>query len=339
MPDLQTAWFLLVGVLLAGYAILDGFDLGVGALHLFLAKDDRERRILLNAVGPVWDGNEVWLLTAGGALFAAFPPVYATVFSGLYLALMLLLAALILRAVALEFRSKEESPSWRRFWDGAFAVGSVLPAVLFGVAMGNILRGLPLDAEGEFAGTFVSLLNPFALLVGLLALAMVVAQGAAWLHLKTEGALRERARSAALRAWWAFVVLWLAATAASAAAAPRLWGAYGSVLAWVAPATLTAALLAFRAALVGGRAGQAFLFSSIAIAALLGIVGQALYPFLVPPLGLASAGITIYDAASSPLTLKTMLAIALLGMPVVVAYTVFIYRRFRGPVVLDEASY
>jgi cytochrome d ubiquinol oxidase subunit II len=339
MPDLQTAWFLLVGVLLVGYAVLDGFDLGVGALHLVLAKDDRDRRVLLNAVGPVWDGNEVWLLTAGGALFAAFPPVYATVFSGLYLALMLLLAALILRAVALEFRSKEEWPAWRRFWDGAFAVGSVLPAVLFGVAMGNVLRGLPLDAEGEFAGTFVSLLNPFALLVGLLALAMVVMQGAAWLHLKTEGGLRERARSAGLMAWWAFVVLWLAATAASAATAPRLWAAYGSLLAWIAPVALAASLLAFRAALARGRAGLAFAFSSVAIAALLGIVGQSLYPYLLPPLGTGAGGLSIYDSASSPLTLKTMLAIALVGMPLVIGYTIFIYRRFRGPVVLDEVSY
>jgi cytochrome bd ubiquinol oxidase subunit II len=339
MPDLQTIWFLLVGVLLVGYAVLDGFDLGVGALHLLLAKDDRERRVLLNSVGPVWDGNEVWLLTGGGALFAAFPPVYATVFSGFYLALMLLLAMLILRAVAMEFRSKESAAAWRRFWDGAFAVSSALPAVLFGVALGNVLRGLPLDGEGEFAGTFLGLLNPFAVLVGLLALAMVVLQGACWLQLKTEAALRERARLAALRAWSAFGVLWLIATVASLGTAPRLWSAYRSILAWLAPLVLVAAMLALRVALVHGRAGRAFLLSSITIAALLGIVGQALYPSLVPALDPASTGLTIYNTASSPLTLKTMLAIALLGMPVVLGYTIFIYRSFRGPVVLDEASY
>jgi cytochrome bd ubiquinol oxidase subunit II len=339
MPDLQTAWFLLVGVLLAGYAILDGFDLGVGALHLVVAKDDRERRVLLNAVGPVWDGNEVWLLTGGGALFAAFPPVYATVFSGMYLALMLLLAALILRAVALEFRSKEPSRVWRSAWDRAFAVGSVLPAVLFGVALGNILRGLPLDAEGEFAGTFLGLLNPFALLVGVLALAMVVLQGAAWLQMKTEGELRARARAAAGRAWWAFLVLWIAATAAAWFVAPRLWHAYRSPLAWAAPAVLVAALVAMREATRRGFAGRAFASSSVAIGALLGIVGQGLYPFLVPALDGTGDGLSIYNSASSPLTLKTMLVIALAGMPVVLAYTVFIYRSFRGPVVLDEASY
>jgi cytochrome d ubiquinol oxidase subunit II len=339
MLDLQTAWFLLVGVLLAGYAILDGFDLGVGALHLVLARDDRERRVLLNSVGPVWDGNEVWLLTGGGALFAAFPPVYATVFSGLYLALMLLLTALILRAVALEFRSKEASPRWRTWWDRAFAAGSVLPAVLLGVAVGNILRGLPLDAEGEFAGTFLGLLNPFALVVGLLALAMVTMQGAAWLFLKTEAELRERARTAALRAGWAFFALWCVATAASGLAAPRTWQAYRSPLAWAAPAVVLVALAMMRNALVARQAGRAFTWSSIAIAALLGIVGQGLYPMLVPALGDAAAGLSIYNSASSPLTLRTMLVIALLGMPAVVAYTIFIYRSFRGPVMLDEASY
>ena len=191
--DLQTTWFLLVGVLLAGYTILDGFDLGVGTLHLFLAKDDRERRTSLNSIGPVWDGNEVWLLTGGGALFAAFPPVYATVFSGFYLALMLLLVALIVRAVSLEFRSKEASPRWRQGWDVAFAVSSALPALLFGVALGNVLRGVPLDADGEYAGTFFTLLNPFALVVGLGGLAMFVMQGACWLNLKTEGAMKARA--------------------------------------------------------------------------------------------------------------------------------------------------
>lgn len=339
MPDLQTTWFLLVGVLLAGYAILDGFDLGVGTLHLFLARDDRERRTLLNAVGPVWDGNEVWLLTAGGALFAAFPPVYATVFSGFYVALMLLLAALILRAVALEFRSKEEWPAWRRFWDGAFALGSSLPALLFGVAMGNVLRGLPLDGEGEFAGTFLGLLNPFALMVGLLSLAMFTWQGAAWLVLKTEGALQQRARAAAGRAWWAFVVLWLATTAASVVALPRAWAAYASPFAWVAPLALAAAVIGFRAALGRGRPGLAFALSSGAIASLLGIVGQGLYPYLVPALGETSAGLTVYSGASSSLTLKIMLAIALAGMPVVLGYTIYIYRCFRGPVVLDETSY
>jgi len=174
---LQVTWFLLIGVLLTGFAILDGFDLGVGVWHL-RARGDRERRTLLNAVGPVWDGNEVWLLTAGGALFAAFPPVYASVFSGFYMALMLLLLALIFRAVSMEFRGKVESDGWRRFWDLGFGLGSALPAILFGVAVGNIMRGIPLDADGNFTGTFFSLLHPYALATGLLSLAAFVCHGA-----------------------------------------------------------------------------------------------------------------------------------------------------------------
>ncbi len=193
MDALQTIWFLLVGILIAGYAVLDGFDLGVGMLHLFIARNDRERRTLLSSIGPLWDGNEVWLLTGGGAIFAAFPRVYATVFSGFYIPLMLLLAALIARAAAVEFRSKEESPLWRSAWDVTFAVSSLVPALLFGVAIGNLMRGIPLTSDGEFAGTFVSLLNPFALATGLLSVAMFVMQGASWLSLKTEGDMRERA--------------------------------------------------------------------------------------------------------------------------------------------------
>ncbi len=336
---LETTWFLLVGVLLAGYAVLDGFDLGVGILHLFVAREDRERRLLLNAIGPVWDGNEVWLLTMGGALFAAFPQVYATVFSGLYLALMLVLVALILRAVSLEFRSKEPSRTWRTAWDVTFAASSLVPALLFGVAIGNVLRGLPLDAEKEFAGTFLGLLNPYALLVGLFAVAMCVMQGAAWLTVKTEGELRERAFRAAHRAWMAFCLLWLVAARASWVAAPHLWRAYDSALAWVAPLVVFGAIVAFPLALRRQEAGRAFALSSLAVIGLVGLVGQGLYPSLVPALGNPLSGLDIHNAASSPLTLKTMLVIALLGMPVVSGYTIFIYRSFRGPVVLDESSY
>ncbi len=336
--SLETAWFLLVGLLLAGYAVLDGLDLGAGMLHLFVARDDRERRQVINAVGPVWDGNEVWLLTGGGAIFAAFPRVYATVFSGLYLALMLVLAALVLRAVCLEFRSKLPAPGWRRAWDGAFAVSSFLPSLLFGVAVGNLLRGLPLDGEQEFAGTFLGLLNPFALLAGLLSVAMFLVQGAAWLALKCEGPVRERARAWARGAWLAFVGLWVVATVYSRLALPQAWRAFGNPLAWLAPLGFVAALAGYRVLLAGRRPAVALLLSSAAIALLWVVVGLGLYPALVPALG-SGMPLTVANAASSPLTLRVMLIVALVGMPFVIAYTIYIYRRFQGPVRLDEHSY
>lgn len=329
MLDLQLIWFLLIGVLLAGYAILDGFDLGVGMLHLFIARDDRERRVLLNSIGPVWDGNEVWLVTAGGAIFAAFPKVYATVFSGFYLALMLLLLALVVRAVSLEFRSKVEAPAWRAMWDTAFASGSFVPALLFGVAIGNIVRGVPIGPDGEFAGTFLGLLNPFAIMVGLLSVAMFLMQGASWLSLKTEDALKMRAVRAGRGAWLAFVALWMIVTLYARVEAPHLFLNYANALTWIAPIVCVAAVAAYP--FVSG--GRAFAASSIAIAALIGIMGQALFPYMVPH------ALTIYNASSTPLTLKVMLAIALGGMPFVVGYTIWIYRKFLGPVVLDEHSY
>ena len=335
MFDLQVIWFLLIGVLLVGYAILDGFDLGVGMLHLFIAKDDRERRVLLNSIGPVWDGNEVWLLTGGGAIFAAFPKVYATVFSGFYLALVLLLLALIVRAVSLEFRSKVESPAWRATWDSAFAFGSFLPALLFGVAMGNVLRGVPIAADGEFAGTFFGLLNPFSLVVGLLATAMFVMQGSSWLSFRTEGELRERAMRTGRFAWVAFIALWVVVTLYSRFEAPHLWTNYASALPWIAPVVFVIAAAAWPFT-TGVRS---FAVSSVAIAALIGIMGQGLYPYMVPAFGDLTNSLTIANASSSPLTLKVMLVIALAGMPFVLGYTIWIYRKFMGVVVLDEHSY
>ncbi|MFQ3587449.1 MAG: cytochrome d ubiquinol oxidase subunit II, partial [Fimbriimonadaceae bacterium] len=191
--DLQIAWWVLVGVLLIGYAILDGFDLGVGILYLF-SKTDQQRRILLNAIGPVWDGNEVWLIVGGGALFAAFPDVYATVFSGFYTPFMLLLTALIFRAVAIEFRSKRESPKWRARWDASFSVASLLIALLTGVALGNIALGIPLDAQHEYVGGFFNLLNPYALIMGITTVALFSLHGAIYTVLKTEGELQEMAK-------------------------------------------------------------------------------------------------------------------------------------------------
>jgi cytochrome d ubiquinol oxidase subunit II len=342
---LQIVWFLLFFVLVAGYAILDGFDLGAGVLSLF-TRDDGERRVIVNAVAPVWDGNEVWLLTGGGALFAAFPPVYATVFSGFYLALMLVLLGLILRAVSMEFRGKVDDPGWRRLWDVAFGVGSLLPALLFGVAVGNLLRGLPLatvtDAVGtrvEFAGSFFGLLNPFSLLVGLAGLAMMVTQGALWLGLKADGPLRERATRWTGVAWLAWVVCGtLAAVVAFFDTPALLPTAAGRPLFWVFLVLMLAALAvvpAWRRA----RPGLAFLASSTAVAAQVGVGAATIFPNLVPSRTDAALSLTLANASSTRGTLSTMLVIALIGVPIVLVYTAVIYRAFRGKVVLDEHSY
>jgi len=335
---LQVSWFVLYFVLIAGYAVLDGYDLGIGVLSLF-NRSDAERRLYVNAIAPVWDGNEVWLLTAGGALFAAFPPVYATVFSGMYLAMMLVLLGLILRAVAMEFRGKVESSAWRRVWDLAFGLGSLLPALLFGVAVGNILRGLPLEG-GEYAGTFLDLLNPFSLVCGLLGLVMFVTHGAAYLATKTEGDLRARMLATAGRCWWAWVALYLGATAYGWFEAPALFAAsVGRPLFWVLLIAMAATLGGFPVALREQRCRTAVLLSGVALAATIGACATALFPDLVPALGAPGQSLTVLNASSSPLALKSMLVIALAGMPLVLAYTFFIHRVFRGPVRLDEHSY
>jgi len=335
---LQAAWFLLVGVLLAGYAILDGFDLGVGMQHLVTARTDEERRILMNSIGPVWDGNEVWLVTAGGALFAAFPKVYATTFSGFYLAIMLVLAALIFRAVSMEFRSRVEGRRWRTAWDVAFSVGSLVPAVLFGVAIGNVMRGIPLDANGDYAGTFGELLSPFALAVGLLSTSVFLVQGSAWLMLKTEGAVATRARRAAGAGIAAAFVLWLVVTLWSRVEAPGLWETFGGFLPWAAPAVVAAGLATAGLAVRANRAGQAFLGTSFAIAGMVATLGLGLWPTLVPARKIGEP-LTVAGTASSDLTLTVMLVVALVGMPLVLAYTTWVYRAFRGKVRLDEHSY
>ena len=219
--DLNTIWFILVGVLFTGYAVLDGFDLGIGALHLFTNKDE-ERRVMLNSIGPVWDGNEVWLVTGGGALFAAFPNVYATAFSGFYLALMLLLAALIFRAVAIEFRSKRPERWWRQMWDVSFSVGSILSSLLIGTALGNIAWGVPVDANGEFAGTFLGLLSPYPLLVGVTTVALFMMHGAIYGVMKTEGELHDKLRGWAMRCIIFFVICAVTLTMATLLFVPHM---------------------------------------------------------------------------------------------------------------------
>ncbi len=333
MMALQVTWFVLIGVLIAGYAILAGFDLGVGFWHLVTNKSE-ERRAFLRAIAPVWDGNEVWLLTAGGALFAAFPPVYAAVFSGFYLAMLLVLLGLIVRVVAIEFRNQLEETGWRQTWDWAFSLGSVLPTVLFGVALGNVVRGLELDASGNYVGGFFALLNPYALLVGLTGLAMFCTHGALFLAVKTRGELRDKARGWASKAWTAYFALFLVCSAWSLAAFQR-----GTLV-----FSLTASLLALLAMIgiwVFNRAdspGRAFLASSVCIAAQLGAVGSTLFPNMLPASNDAALSLTVYNASSSQNTLTVMAILALAGMPIVIGYTIFIYRKFAGPVGVEEAE-
>jgi cytochrome d ubiquinol oxidase subunit II len=338
---LRVAWYILIGVLLIGYAILDGFDLGVGVLYRIVAKTDRERRILLNSIGPVWDGNEVWILTGGGALFAAFPQVYATVFSGFYLALMLVLYALIFRAVSLEFRSKMQDERWRNAWDWAFSVGSFLPALLYGVAIGNVARGVPVDASMEFAGNFFTLLNPYALLIGLLGLAVFVTHGALYLTLKTEGVLAERAGLWAQRAWLASVVLYGLATIATVIESPHKFDNFFRYpIAWLAVLLSWAAILyTGNLALRKGQYKRAFLSSAVAIASLMSVFGIGNFPDMLPAVNDVAHSLTIYNASSSDKTLQVMLVIALIGMPIVIAYTAYVYRVFKGKVQLSEEGY
>jgi cytochrome d ubiquinol oxidase subunit II len=335
MSPLQVIWFFLIGLLLTGYAMLDGFDLGTGIWHLF-AKGDEHRRTNLNAIGPVWDGNEVWLLTGGGAIFAAFPHVYATVFSGLYLALMLVLFALIFRAVSLEFRSKRASARWRGTWDVVFSIASIIPALLFGVAVGNILRGLPLDASKNFTGNFFDLLNPYALLVGLLGFAMLATHGALYLTMKTEGEPHERAKRWALTAWVVYLGLYLVAAVVTILSQPQLLENYSALpILWLLPVFALAMIILIPVFRSKGRDGRAFAASSLSIIGLCATAAAGLFPNLVPALGNPQWSLTITNSSSSALTLETMLILALVGMPFVVGYTIWIYRTFRGKVKME----
>jgi cytochrome d ubiquinol oxidase subunit II len=337
--DLATVWFILVGVLFTGYAVLDGFDLGVGTLHLLTGQDEH-RRILLNAIGPVWDGNEVWLVTGGGALFAAFPPVYATVFSGFYLAFMLLLLGLILRAIAIEFRSKRASPAWRRTWDTCFALGSALSALLIGVALGNIARGVPLGADFEYDGSLLGLLNPYALTVGLTTVALFAMHGAIYLSMKTEGELQDQVRRWIRPSVALTVGLVTATTIMTLAGIPHMTDtirAYPVLL--LIPLAGAAATVNIVREAGARRELRAFLSSCTALACLMALFGVGMYPDLVHSSPAAEHSLTVLNAASSTTTLGIMLVIAVLGVPLVIAYTASIYWVYRGKVRLDASSY
>ncbi len=337
--DLNTIWFILIGVLLTGYAILDGFDLGVGALHLFV-EGDTDRRIMINSIGPVWDGNEVWLVTGGGALFAAFPHVYATVFSGFYIALMLLLFGLIFRAIAIEFRSKQPMKRWRQMWDVAFSLSSILIALLMGVALGNIITGVPIDAEKEFAGNFCTLLNPYTVLVGITTVALFMMHGSIYVVMKTEGELQKKIRSWVNNTIIFFVICYVTTTMYTLIYYPHMvqhfkdapWLFVIAVLNMLAIANIPREIF-------HGRDFRAFLSSCASIVALLVLFAVGLFPNIVLSNPNPEYSLTIYNAASSQKTLNIMLIVAIIGIPFVLAYTISIYWIFRGKVKIDTMSY
>lgn len=337
--DWQTLWFILVGILFTGYAILDGFDLGVGALHL-LVKTDKERRLFINSIGPIWDGNEVWLVTGGGALFAAFPEAYATVFSGFYLAFMLLLVTLIFRAVAIEFRSKQPMKWWRQAWDVSFSVSSILSAFLIGLAMGNLAWGIPLDAHHEFAGTFLGLLRPFPILLGLTTVALFAMHGSIYIVLKTEGPLQRKLKTWVKNTMITFILFYVLTTFATLIFVPRMMATLQqNPWLFAVPVLNVLAIANIPRNVSKGQGFGAFLSSCAALFFLMALFGIGIYPYMVFSNPSPENSLTIYNAASSIQTLKIMSLMAAIGLPLILSYTVSIYWIFRGKVKLDSLSY
>jgi cytochrome bd ubiquinol oxidase subunit II len=320
--SLTTIWFILIAVLWTGYFVLEGFDFGVGILLPFLGRDDTGRRLMINAIGPVWDGNEVWLLTAGGATFAAFPLWYASLFSGFYLALLLILVALIIRGVSFEFRGKVNSARWRRTWDGAIFAGSALPALLWGVAFANIVRGVPLNAAGVYTGNLLTLLNPYGLLGGLATLTLFTLHGAIFLALKTTGDLRASARAAAMRVAVVAVV-----AAAAFLAVSQL--AHGKPATDVTAAVAAVTLLAAVAAIARGHEGWAFAGTAVTLALAVATLFGDLWPDVLPSTTSAAYSLTVSNAASGHYTLTVMTWVAVIFTPVVLLYQGWTYWVFR----------
>ncbi|BAJ64306.1 cytochrome d ubiquinol oxidase subunit II [Anaerolinea thermophila] len=325
--DLNTVWFILIAVLYLGFFVLEGFDFGVGILLPFLGKTDQERRVIINTIGPHWDGNEVWLITAGGATFAAFPHWYATLFSGFYLPLFLILLALILRGVAFEFRSKDENPKWRTFWDWAIFGGSLVPALLFGVAFTNIMAGVPIDANMTYVGGFWNLLNPYALIGGLTSLLGFILHGAVFLSLKTDGEMMTRAQDAARKVWLPatlVLVVFIIATYFFTDVLQQLGINPGPI-----PIGAFFTMLAAGYFVYTRRSGWAFFMTTLTILFATATIFMILYPRVMVSSLDPAYSLTIYNAASSPYTLRVMSIIALIFVPIVLAYQAWSYWVFR----------
>ena len=322
----QNIWFFIIGFLLTVYSILDGFDLGIASLMPALAKNEKEQKQVMDSIWPVWDGNEVWLITGGAALFAAFPFAYATVFSGFYLALMLVLFALIFRAVSMEFWYYDETR--RRLWAWAFTIGSLLPSLLFGVALGNVIYGIPLDLNMDFTGSFFTLLKPFPLVIGLLGLSAILLQGCTWAAYKIEGDVAKRAQSLMNKIIIANALFFILAIALTIGLLPSI---VSNVFGWGGAVVYSIALSFTYLANRDKQSYKAFIGSSISFVGLWIMAGAALYPNLVRAT-IDAYNLTIYNASSTLLTLKIMFIIALIGMPFVIAYTIYVYKVFKGKV-------
>ena len=325
--DLNTLWFLLIAVLFIGFFVLEGFDYGVGVLLPFLGKTDGERRRILNTIGPFWDGNEVWIITGGGAMFAAFPHWYATLFSGFYLALFLVLAGLILRGVAIEFRSKDERPSWRKAWDWLMCVGSALPALLFGVALANLLKGTPIDANKNFVGGFLDLLSPYTLLGGLATLALFLTHGAIFINLKTTDPIRSRAVAVTKRVGPVATVLLLLF-----AAGTYFWTdvyARMGLDPGLVPFLGLGSLVSAGALIHREKMGWAFVMTCLTIVFNVATLFTCLYPRVMVSSLDPAWSLTIYNSASTPYTLRIMTIVALVFVPIVLAYQAWTYWVFR----------
>jgi cytochrome d ubiquinol oxidase subunit II len=336
---LANIWFFLVALLLTVYVILDGFDLGAGVLYPFLGRTEEDKSVIRASIGPIWDGNEVWLLTGAGAIFAAFPMVYAMTFSGFYLAIMLVLFGLILRAVSLEFRHRDSS--WSSVWDGAFFLGSLVPALLVGVALGNVIRGVPMDAQGNYIGTFLELLNPYSLLVGVTGLFLLVQHGAAWLSVKSEGELHERVWRYRKVTFWICAVLAVATSLATILTVSRASdNVFGSVAGWLFLVVFLVGVLYTVWQLYKGGELKSFVGSAIIIVGLAGIAAVGNFPDMVPARGTPPAtSLTVERASSEDLTLAVMLILAVIFVPVVLVYTALIYKTFWGKTKASEADY